>query len=152
MRDSEASATPPGAGSNTATADTDRIIQVLAMEYQYLTAQILARLSARYQFLGFLTAGAAILAAASGHPFFSGGTYVLAVLAGAVFLVGVAGYWGLGRFIAILSLRVAGIEERINGLFPDESGHSKVLLSWETERRQLNSFTQRIQGFIPPNS
>jgi hypothetical protein len=122
----------------------------MAMEYQYLTAQIIARLSARYQFLGFLTAGAAILAVASGHPFFSGGTYVLGALAGVVFLVGVAGYWGLGRFIATLSVHVARIEGRINGLFPDESGHSEVLLSWETERRQLNSFAQLIQGFIPP--
>lgn len=152
MTDSVAPATPPGSGPKAPASDTDRIIQVLGMEYQYLTAQIIARLSARYQFLGFLTAAAAILAVASSHPFFSGGTYVLASLAGAVFLFGLICYWSLGRFIATLSVRVARIERRINELFPDGDGHSKVLLSWETERRELRSIGQFIQGFVPPPS
>jgi hypothetical protein len=138
------------AGELPTTVDTDRILQVLAMEYESLNAQINTRLSARYQFLGFLTAGAAILAAASGHSIFSTGTWVLAILAAGVFALGVSCFWYLTRNIAILSNRVADIEERINKLVPVESDDAPKLLSWESDRQGQTSFRLFCQGFSAP--
>jgi hypothetical protein len=132
------------------TVDIDRILQALTMEYESLNAQMNTRLSARYQFLGFLTAGAAILAAASGHRIFSTGTWVLASLATAVFAFGVACFWYLTRGIAILANRVADIEERINKLVPPESANAPKLLSWESDRRGQTSFRLFVQGFQRP--
>jgi hypothetical protein len=133
-----------------ATVDKDRILHILTMEYESLNAQINTRLSARYQFLGFLTAGAAILAAASGHSIFSTGTWVLAILAAGVFAFGVSCFWYLTRNIAILANRVADIEERINHLVPVESADAPRLLSWESDRRRQTSFRLFRQGFQRP--
>jgi len=58
---------PPGEAGST---EVDRVLQVLTMEYEALNARMVARISARFQFLGFLTAGAAILAAGTGHSLF----------------------------------------------------------------------------------
>lgn len=109
----------------------DRILQVLALEYQNLNAQIVARLSARYQFLGFLTAGAAILAAASGQPALSAATWVLALLAAGVLGSGIFLFWYMGRIIALQATRLAEIEGRINRLVPRETADSPELLGWE---------------------
>lgn len=127
----------------------DRILQVLTLEYQNLNAQIIARLSARYQFLGFLTAGAAILAAASGQPAFSSGTWVLGALAAAVLVSGIFLFWYLGRTIALQTVYLAEIEERINKLVPGESVDSPRLLSWELDQRSKNSIASFIAGFRP---
>jgi hypothetical protein len=132
------------------TVDTDRILQVLTMEYESLNAQINTRLSARYQFLGFLTAGAAILAAASGHSIVSTGTWVLAILAAGVFVLGVSCFWYLTRNIAILGNRVADIERRINKIVPVESDDAPKLLSWESDRRWQTSFRLFREGFQRP--
>jgi hypothetical protein len=132
------------------TVDIDRILQVLTMEYQSLNAQIIARLSARYQFLGFLTAGSAILAAASGHPIFNSGTWVLATLAVGVFALGLFCFWYLGRNMAILSARVAGIEERINELISSESSNVSKLLSWESDRQRRTSIGLFLEGLRSP--
>ena len=43
-------------------ADRDRMLQVLALEYGTLREEILMRLSARYQFVGFFTAAAGLIA------------------------------------------------------------------------------------------
>jgi hypothetical protein len=143
--------TNPVVASEPSTAvDTDRILHVLTMEYESLNAQIVTRLSARYQFLGFLTAGAAILAAASGHSIFSTGTWVLAALAAGVFAFGVACFWYLTRNIAILASRVADIEERINKLVHAESADAPRLLSWESDRRRQTSFSLFLQGSQRP--
>lgn len=147
MSDATHQVVPSGPPS---TVDTDRILHVLTMEYESLNAQIITRLSARYQFLGFLTAGAAILAAASSHSIFSTGTLVLAILAAGVFALGVSSFWYLTRNIAILANRVADIEERVNNLVPVESADAPKLLSWESDRRRQTSFRLFRQGFQRP--
>jgi hypothetical protein len=83
--------------------NVDRLLHVLTLEYQYLGAQVLARLSARYQFLGFLTAGAAILASGFTHPFFSPETWILAILAVGVFITGLVCFRHLGRSIVTIA-------------------------------------------------
>lgn len=42
-------------------------VQVLALEYQTLRADLQTRSAARFQFLGFVTSAAAILATGLGH-------------------------------------------------------------------------------------
>jgi len=135
------------AAKSSTSVNTDRVLQVLAMEYQSLNAQIVARLSARYQFLGFLTAGAAILAAASGHPIFSAGTWVLGILAIGVFIFGLFCFWYLGRTIAILAARIADIEKRVNKLVPAESADAPRLLSWELDQRGRTGISLFLLGF-----
>lgn len=112
--------------------ETDRMVQVLALEYNSLSAQINGRLTARYQFLGFLTAGAAILAVASSHPGFSAGTWLLGSLAIAVFALGWLCFWVLGRMVVEQSAHLAAIEERINELVPADPR----LLTWESIHQQ----------------
>ena len=96
--------------------NVDRILQVLTLEYQNLNAQINTRLSARYQFLGFLTAGAAILAAVSGQSKFGADTWILVLLAATVLTSGIFLFWYMGRVIASQAARLAEIEERIKKL------------------------------------
>lgn len=142
--------TQPATAADPLTAvDIDRILNVLTMEYNSLNAQIMARVSARYQFLGFVTAGSAILAAASGHPLFSSGTWVLASLAIGVLIFGLFCFWRLGRTIAILAARVANIEKRINKLVPAESADAPRLLSWELDQRQKAGIGLFLQGLRP---
>jgi hypothetical protein len=127
----------------------DRILQVLTLEYQNLNAQVVARLSARYQFLGFLTAGAAILAAASGQPAFSASTWVLASLAAAVLGSGIFLFWYMGRIIALQAAHLAEIEERINRLVPRESVDSPELLGWEQGQRGKTTAALFMSVFRP---
>ncbi len=140
---------PARTARSSTTVEIDRILHVLTMEYNSLNTQIMARVSARYQFLGFVTAGSAILAAASGHPIFSSGTWVLAALAIGVFVFGIFCFWRLGRTIAILASRVAIIEKRINKLIPAESADAPRLLSWELDQQQKAGITLFLQGLRP---
>jgi hypothetical protein len=48
-------------------AERDRSLQVLMLEYGTLRTEILMRLSARYQFIGFITAAAALIGVAIGY-------------------------------------------------------------------------------------
>jgi hypothetical protein len=132
-------ASPSSAPHQAASGDIDRVIQVLALEYQSLNGQLLARLSARYQFLGFLTASAAILATGIGHPIFDLETWVQGSLAIAVFLFGVLCFWMISRNIAVIGARIATLEERINELVPTGPNASK-LLNWESEHTHRVSF------------
>jgi hypothetical protein len=134
------------ASKSPTTIDTDRILHVLTTEYNSLNAQIIARLSARYQFLGFLTAGSAILAAASGRPIFSTGTWVLAALAIGVFAFGLFCFWYLGQTIATLAVRVANIEKRINKLVSVESADAPRLLSWESDQQRRTGISLFLFG------
>jgi hypothetical protein len=127
-------------------ADTDRLIQVLSLEYNSLSAQIMSRMSARYQFLGFLTAGAAILAAASSRPAFSGGTWLLGSLAIMVFAFGCFCFWYLGRMVVRQSAHLAAIEQRINELVPAEPS----LLTWESSHQKDSGLVDILMGLRRP--
>jgi hypothetical protein len=127
-------------------ADTDRMLQVLSLEYNSLTAQIMSRMSARYQFLGFLTAGAAILAAASSRPAFSGGTWLLGSLAIAVFAFGCFCFWYLGRMVVRQSAHLAAIEQRINELVPADPS----LLTWESSHQKDSGLAVALMGLRRP--
>ncbi len=102
----------------------------------------MARLTARYQFLGFLTAGAAILAVASSHPGFSAGTWLLGSLAIAVFVFGWFCFWYLGRMVVVQSAHLAAIEQRINELVPADPR----LLTWESSHQQESGLAVLLMG------
>lgn len=106
--------------SDSPPTDIDRILQVLFVEYAALNAKMTTRTSARYQFLGFITAGAAILATGTGSSFSGQRTWILVGLAIATFIFGLASFWLLGRAITRMSDRVADIEGQINSLIPGE--------------------------------
>jgi len=48
-------------------AESDRVLQVLALEYTTLRAEILMRINARYQFVGFITTAAALTGVGIGY-------------------------------------------------------------------------------------
>jgi len=100
------------------------------MEYEALNARMVARISARFQFLGFLTAGAAILAAGTGHSLPFQGTWILAI---GVFILGLVSFWGMGRTITALSRHLAEVENGINELIATEPNASK-LLHWHLDK------------------
>src|ERR1700730_10890565 len=110
-------------------ADRDRMLQVLALEYGTLREEILMRLSARYQFVGFFTAAAGLIAVGIGY---SSGLklWLLVALAAAVLAVGIYGYLRMQFYGRLVSARIAEIEDRINKLVPVESG-ARNLLTWE---------------------
>ena len=112
-------------------AERDRFLQVLTLEYETLRAEILARLSARYQFIGFITAATALIGVAIGY---SSGFKVWLLTAMAIIVLA-TGFYGYYRMVVqgrIVSARVAQIEARINKLVPVEPG-APNLLSWESE-------------------
>jgi hypothetical protein len=125
--------------------ERDHVLQVLTLEYETLRAEILMRTSARYQFLGFITAAAAILA--TGVVGSSSGVteWLLATLAGVVFIFGLLSFWQLGSDVAHLSARVAKIETRINRLMPSEPG-TPALLSWESDHQHRPLFDRWVLG------
>lgn len=111
--------------------ERDRFLQVLTLEYETLRAEILARLSARYQFIGFITGAAALIGVAIGY---SSGLKVWLLTAIAIIVL-TTGFYGYYRMVVqgrIISARVAQIEDRINKLVPVEPG-APDLLSWESE-------------------
>jgi len=92
-------------------ANRDRILQVLALEYGTLRTEILMRLSARYQFVGFITAAAALVGVGIGYS--SGPkTWLLVTLALAVLYVGFHGYYRMVYYGRLVSVRIAEIEDR----------------------------------------
>jgi hypothetical protein len=121
-------------------------LQVLSLEYETLRAEMLTRTASRYQFLGFTTAGAAILATVADRLSLVPGVWFLAILAGGIFLSGLASFWVLGRDLVLLSVRVAGIESRINDLVP---GNPRIL-SWESDHQRRTRFARWVLGFRLP--
>jgi hypothetical protein len=127
----------------------DCMIHVLSLEYQTLRAEILVRTGGRFQFLGLMTAAAALLAtAAFSHPLFSTGNWVAGILAIAIFGFGLMNFWILGCQIFGLSARVAEIENRINALAPMQAAFP-ALLNWEL-RLQESSRLARISMTLLP--
>jgi hypothetical protein len=130
-------------------ADIDRMLQVLSLEYQTLREDILVRTSGRFQFLGFTTTAAALLASGIlGHSIFGEQTWIAATLAAGVFVFGLVCFWQLGRQMVDASALVAQIEQRINALVPSESEHHP-LLSLETGRQQHDFIGKITLGVIP---
>jgi len=109
------------------------MLQVLALEYETLRAELIMRLSSKYQFYGFFTAAAALIGVAIGY---STGlkVWVLIGLAAAVLVAGIFGYHRMVINGRRISARIALIEERINKLVPAEPG-APNLLGWESEHR-----------------
>jgi hypothetical protein len=120
-------------------AERDRSLQVLMLEYGTLRAEILMRLSARYQFIGFITAAAALIGVAIGY---SSGikVWLLTAVSAIVLAVGFYGYFRMVMRGKIISARVAEIENRINELVPAEPG-TPNLISWESEHQHELLFT-----------
>lgn len=114
-------------------ADRDRLFQAYALEYQTLWSEIIATLSGRWQFLGFMTTAAALLASAAGH--LGGGTWLLLVLASGVFAFGLLSFWLLGRTVVIISARLATIESKMNAFLPVQR-EASAPMSWQTERQE----------------
>jgi sulfite exporter TauE/SafE len=115
-------------------AERDRSLQVLMLEYGTLRAEILMRLSARYQFIGFVTGAAALVGVAIGY---SSGlkVWLLTAVSIAVLALGFYGYCRMILRGRLISAKVAEIEDRINKLVPAEPG-TPNLLSWESKHNQ----------------
>jgi hypothetical protein len=100
----------------------------------------------RFQFLGFMTTAAALLASgALGHSAFGGQTWLAVMLAVGVFTFGLACFLILGRQMVRLSARVAKIENRINALMSAEYG-TPILLSWESDHQRRGPLQKLILG------
>jgi hypothetical protein len=126
-------------------AEQDRTFQVLALEYGTLREEILMRASARYQFIGFITAAAALIGA--GISYSAGPkTWLLVALAMAVIGVGVYGYYRMRYHVIRISARIAEIENRINKLVPAEPG-TPSLLSWESDHQGQLVFGRLSLGY-----
>jgi hypothetical protein len=127
---------------------TDRMIQVLSLEYQTLRDDVLVRSSGRFQFLGLMTTAAALLASGIlGHSVFGSQTWIAAVLALAVFGFGLVCFLILGRQMLVLSARLSELEKRINALVLPETG-APALLSWESDHQQRSSLQKLSLGLL----
>jgi hypothetical protein len=113
-------------------ADRDRYIQVLALEYQAMRSELTMRLSARYQFVGFITGAAALIGAGIGYSTVGAKTWILAGLAILVIFAGILGFYRMGFHIIHLAGRLATLENRINAIA--EPG-AAALLTWASGRR-----------------
>ncbi|WP_406393685.1 hypothetical protein OG806_24705 [Streptomyces sp. NBC_00882] len=116
--------------------DDQRVI-VLALEYQSLRSDLVMRSAARFHFLGFVTASAAILATGLGSWHLS-----LVSLGATLFVIGLTIFWLQGREQAAISTKIAEIEKRINDLVPADPN----LLSWETAHQERSFFDYWILG------
>jgi hypothetical protein len=121
-------------------------VEVLALEYQSLRSDLVMRSAARFQFLGFVTASAAILATGLGGSHSHQATVVLVWLGGVLFILGLASFWVQGREQAIISARIADIEQEINGRVPGKP----ELLKWETDHQKRSPFNYWILGLRLP--
>jgi hypothetical protein len=131
-------------------ATQDRLIQVLTLEYEALRAEILVRISGRYQFLGIMTASAALLSSGLGHGTLGSYSWILLVLALAVFSTGLLYFWRIGRHLIFLSSWMARLEQRINSVV---SGHYDFTapLSWESSRpERIDRWTRLSIGPLAP--
>jgi hypothetical protein len=120
------------------------ILQVLSLEYQTLRADMIARSSARFQFLGFVVAAAAIIAAAIGAAGDNGVHPAVWYVGIGVLAFSLASFWMLGRDQARLSAKVAELEARINDLVPGNR-----LLLWESAHQKRSAFEQWVLGIRP---
>jgi hypothetical protein len=123
----------------------DDPVQVLSLEYQSLRADLQVRSAARFQFLGFITASAAILATGFGQSSSGQTTYILEGLGGALFILGLASFWLQGKDQALISAHVASLEEKINHAMSAE------LLSWERRHQERSFFNYWILGLRYPS-
>ncbi|WP_431681262.1 hypothetical protein [Kitasatospora sp. KL5] len=110
---------------------------MLALEYQSLRSDLVMRSAARFQFLGFITASAAILATGLGSWHLR-----LVSLGAALFVIGLTVFWLQGKEQAEISTKIAEIEKRINDLVPNDPN----LLSWETTHQERSFFDRWILG------
>ena len=134
--------------SNPPVSGRDVEVQVLSLEYQTLRDEVLTRLSSRYQFLGFTTAAAALLATGSGNLVSGPREWLLPVLAGVIFVLGIGWFWYAGTIIVVLSKRIAEIENRINDIVPADP----PLLSWESSHQRRTLVDRWVYGYRPRTS
>jgi hypothetical protein len=123
----------------------DDPVEVLALEYQSLRADLQVRSAARFQFLGFVTAAAAVLATGLGHSSPGQTTCILEGLGGALFILGLISFWLQGKDQALISAHLANLEERMNHAM------SADLLSWETRHQERSFFNYWILGLRYPS-
>ena len=123
----------------------DKAIDVLGLEYQSLRSDLIMRSGARFQFLGFITASAAILATGLGDSHSSLETHVLVGLGIALFIFGLITFWLQGREQALISAEIARIEQKLNNLVQKPG-----LLSWETTHQERSFFNCWILGLRLP--
>lgn len=121
-------------------------VDVLGLEYQSLRSDLVMRSGARFQFLGFITASAAILATGLGDSRSILETRVLVSLGAVLFIVGLITFWLQGSEQAAISAKIADIEGRLNHLVGDPG-----LLSWETDHQQRSFFNRCILGLRLPS-
>jgi hypothetical protein len=121
--------------------EQDQAMKMLSLEYQTLRDEMIMRMSSRFQFLGFTTTAAALLATIIGHSSLGYQTWLIVGLAAGTFILGFACFWLLGRHIIYMSARVAHIEKRINDLLPGNPN----LLTWESEHQQ-HGYSQWRRG------
>jgi hypothetical protein len=121
-------------------------VDVLGLEYQSLRSDLVMRSGARFQFLGFITASAAILATGLGDSRSILETRVLVSLGAVLFIVGLITFWLQGSEQAAISAKIADIEGRLNHLVGDPG-----LLSWETDHQQRSFFNRWILGLRLPS-
>jgi hypothetical protein len=126
----------------------DKRVDVLGLEYQSLRSDLVMRSGARFQFLGFITASAAILATGLGDSHSRLEIRVLVSLGAALFVLGLITFWLQGIEQATISAKIAHIEERLNDLVSEPR-----LLSWETDHQQRSFFNKWILGLrLPANT
>ena len=126
--------------------EENKRVDVLGLEYQSLRSDLVMRSGARFQFLGFITASAAILATGLGDSRSILETRVLVSLGALLFIVGLTTFWLQGSEQAAISAKIAEIEGRLNHLVGDPG-----LLSWETNHQQRSSFNRWILGLRLPS-
>lgn len=124
----------------------DERVRILSMEYESLRSDLQMRSSARFQFLGLVTASAAVLATGLGSSHSSHVTLVLEVLAVVLFCLGLGAFWLQGKDQAIISYYLASLEDRINKLTEGETR----LLRWETLNQGRSNFDKWVLGLRLP--
>jgi hypothetical protein len=120
-------------------------VQILSMEYKALRSDLQMRSSARFQFLGLVTAAAAVLATGLGSSHAGRTTLILEILACVLFVLGLVAFWRQGRDQARISFYISRLEDRINSLVPPESGKAG-LLRWEAMNQKRSNINKWILG------
>lgn len=134
-----------GAGINGGAGINAERVKVLSMEYQSLRSDLQMRSSARFQFLGLVTAAAAVLATGLGGSHSNRVTLVLEIAGAVLFGLGLISFWLQGKDQAIISAQIASIETKINKLVQAESG-GPDLLRWETINQKRSLFDKWVLG------
>ena len=129
-------------------SEHDRAINILALEYSALRAEITGRQSGRFQFLGFTTAAAALLGSVIGSSSFSSKDWILLGLAFAVLIFGLICFMRLGKMLTEASAQVADIEQRINALASDPSS-VRPLLTWDSLHQTRTPLENLSLGLSP---